>query len=141
VDLPADLPLISVDPVLFEHMVFNLVENAAKHSRPGVPIEVRARVAEGWVEIEVADRGPGLPPGEEQRVFEKFYRGPAPRGPGMGLGLAICRSIALIHDGVLMAENRPGGGAIFRMRLPIPEAPPEAHALNVPAADKGRPLG
>ena len=141
VDLPVDLPLIPVDPVLFEHLLYNLVENAAKHTPSAVPIEVRARGGEGWVEIEVADRGPGLPPGEEQRVFEKFYRGPAARGPGMGLGLTICRSIAQIHDGSLAAENRPGGGAVFRIRLPIPERPPETDPLNDPAADGSEPLG
>jgi two-component system sensor histidine kinase KdpD len=141
VDLPVDLPLIPVDPVLFEHLLYNLVENAAKHTPSAVPIEVRARGGEGWVEIEVADRGPGLPPGEEQRVFEKFYRGPAARSSGMGLGLAICRSIAQIHDGSLAAENRPGGGAVFRIRLPIPERPPETDPLNDPAADGSEPLG
>jgi two-component system sensor histidine kinase KdpD len=141
VDLPVDLPLIPVDPVLFEHLLYNLVENAAKHTPSAVPIEVRARGGEGWVEIEVADRGPGLPPGEEQRVFEKFYRGPAARSSGMGLGLAICRSIAQIHDGSLAAENRPGGGAVFRIRLPIPERPPETDPLNDPAAIGSEPNG
>jgi two-component system sensor histidine kinase KdpD len=141
VDLPADFPLLPVDPVLFEHLLFNLIENAAKHTSSPVSIEVHARAGDGWVEIEVADRGPGLPPGEEQRVFEKFYRGPAARGPGMGLGLAICRSIAQIHDGSLAGENRPGGGAVFRIRLPIPERPPETGPLIVPAADGNNPLG
>ena len=82
VDLPADLPLILVDPVLFEHLLFNLVDNAIKHTPPAIPIEVRARVVGGWVEIEVSDRGPGLPPGGEELVFEKFYRGSTARGPG-----------------------------------------------------------
>ena len=57
-------------------------------------------------------------------MFEKFYRGPTAGGRGMGLGLAICRSIAQIHEGLLAAENRPGGGAVFRIRLPMPERPP-----------------
>jgi two-component system, OmpR family, sensor histidine kinase KdpD len=129
VDLPDDLPLILVDPVLFEHLLFNLVDNAVKHTPPGVPIDLRAGVARGWIEIEVADRGPGLPPGGEEKVFEKFYRGPSPRGPGMGLGLAISRSIAQIHDGTLRAENRTGGGASFTVRLPI-VAPPGDDALS-----------
>jgi two-component system sensor histidine kinase KdpD len=125
VDLPADLPLILVDPVLLEHMLFNLIDNAVKHTPPGVPIEIRAHSDGGWTEIEVADRGSGLPPGGEERVFEKFYRGPAARGIGMGLGLAICRSIAQIHDGSITAANRAGGGASFRVRLPVPEGPGE----------------
>jgi two-component system sensor histidine kinase KdpD len=123
VDLPADLPLVSVDPVLFEHLLHNLVDNALKHTAG--PVEVSAREADGHILIEVADRGPGLPPGEEQRVFDRFYRGPGARGPGMGLGLSICRSIVQIHDGSISAENRPGGGAAFRIRLPMLEPPPE----------------
>lgn len=141
VNLPAEFPLLPVDPVLFEHLLFNLIENAAKHTPATGPIEISARAGEGWVEIEVADRGPGLPPGEEQRIFEKFYRGSAARGPGMGLGLAICRSIAQIHDGSLTAENRPGGGAVFLIKLPIPERPPEADPRSVPRADGSEPLG
>jgi len=123
VDLPADLPLVFVDPVLFEHLLHNLVENALKHTAG--PVEVGAIAAEGHVVIEVADRGPGIPPGAEQKVFERFYRGPAARGPGMGLGLSICRSIVQIHDGSIAAANRAGGGAVFRIRLPMLEGPPE----------------
>jgi two-component system sensor histidine kinase KdpD len=141
VELPEDLPLIPVDPVLFEHLMFNLLENAAKHTPPGTPILVRARAPEGWVEIEVADRGPGLPPGEEQRVFEKFYRGPKAGGPGMGLGLAICLGIVQIHGGLLAAENRPGGGAVFRIRLPIPGRPPGSPLPGGSAEDGSGPRG
>jgi two-component system sensor histidine kinase KdpD len=123
VDLPANLPLLSVDPVLFEHLFYNLIENAVKHAAG--PIDVSARADEGWVQIEVADRGPGLPPGTERSVFEKFYRGPGARDPGMGLGLSICRSIVQIHDGSISAENRSDGGALFRIRLPMLERPPD----------------
>ena len=139
VDLPADLPLILVDPVLFEHMLFNLIDNAIKHTPHGVPIEIRAYSGGEWIEIEVADRGSGLPPGEEERVFEKFYRGPAARGIGMGLGLAICRSIAQIHNGSITAENRAGGGASFRVRLPIPEDPGEDARMRNVLAGKEQP--
>ena len=109
-----------------------------KHAPGAGPIELSARAGEGWVEVEVADRGPGLPPGDERRVFEKFYRGPTARGPGMGLGLAICRSIALVHDGSLTAENRPGGGAIFRLRLPFLDRPPEIDPFGDPPSDGER---
>ena len=93
--------------------------------RPGS----RSRSAPGEttrrVIVEVADRGPGLPPGEETRIFEKFYRSVgAPPGAGVGLGLTICRGIVTAHGGRIWAENRPGGGAVFRFTLPIDGTPP-----------------
>jgi K+-sensing histidine kinase KdpD len=124
--LPPTLPLVSVDPVLFEQVFVNLIENATKYTPPGTPIEVSARVAHGAVEVDVADRGPGLPAGAE-RLFEKFARGPHGGVPGAGLGLAICRGIVAAHDGTLTGEARDGGGARFRIRLPLaggPAAPP-----------------
>jgi len=75
-DLPESLPLVSVDAVLFEQLFVNLLDNAAKHTPRDTPIEVRARAATGGVEIEVADRGPGLPAGGETRLFDKLFRGP-----------------------------------------------------------------
>jgi two-component system sensor histidine kinase KdpD len=122
-DLPADLPLVFVDPLLMEQLLLNLLENAAKYTPPGSPIEICAAVREGRLEVEVADRGPGLPAGDESRVFEKFYRGPGTKRPGAGLGLAICRAIAAVHRGVLVAENREGGGAVFRLVLPLGRPP------------------
>jgi two-component system sensor histidine kinase KdpD len=118
-DFPDDLPLISVDPILFEQVFVNLFDNAAKYTPDGSAVEVRARAESGAVVIEVIDHGPGLPEGTEQRVFEKFYRGPHARAGGAGLGLAICRGIVEAHGGTLAAENRPEGGATFRIRLPI----------------------
>jgi two-component system sensor histidine kinase KdpD len=118
------IPLVSLDPVLFEQVLINLIENASKHTPPGTPIDVSARSRPGEVEIEVADRGPGLTPGEEDLVFEKFQRG-AQAGPtGVGLGLAICRAIVLAHGGHITAQNRPGGGALFRVVLPQQGEPP-----------------
>jgi len=124
VNLPPGLPLLSVDPVLFEQVFVNLFENAIKHAGSDTPIEVDARVADKTLEIEVADRGPGLPVGAETQVFEKFYRGPSIRTGGVGLGLSICRGIVAAHGGTISAENRAGGGALFRVALPVPEAPP-----------------
>jgi two-component system sensor histidine kinase KdpD len=126
IEVPADLPLLFVDGVLVEQLLVNLLENAAAYTPPGTPIEVSARVQEGRAELRVADEGPGLPPGTEERVFDKFYRGaPAPDGRrGVGLGLAICRAIAAAHGGVIRAANRPGGGAEFIVTLPRSEAPP-----------------
>jgi two-component system sensor histidine kinase KdpD len=74
--------------------------------------------------VEVADRGPGLAPGDEERVFEKFYRAQA-SPHGVGLGLAICRGIVEAHGGRMWAENRPDGGAAFLFELPVEGQPPE----------------
>jgi two-component system sensor histidine kinase KdpD len=118
-DLPPALPLVSVDPVLLEHLFVNLLENAAKYTPAGTPIEIRARVSHGAVEVDVADRGAGVPEGDAEPLFEKFTRGAHPGVPGAGLGLAICRGIVQAHGGSLAAQNRPGGGALFRLRLPL----------------------
>jgi two-component system sensor histidine kinase KdpD len=124
VGLPAQLPLVAVDEVLLEQVVFNLLENAVKHAPSSTPIEIEARVRDHEVELSVADRGPGLLPGSEERVFEKFYRGDASRrAGGVGLGLAICRGIVESHGGRLRAANRPDGGAAFSFTLPL-----DAHA-------------
>jgi two-component system sensor histidine kinase KdpD len=117
--LPATLPLVSVDPVLFEQVFVNLIENATKYTPAGTSIEVNARVAHGAVEAEVADHGPGLPAGGGERLFEKFTRGAHTGVPGAGLGLAICRGIVNAHGGTLTAETGAGGGARFRLRLPL----------------------
>ncbi len=121
-NFPPDLPLVAVDEILLEQVFVNLLENAAKHTPPGTAIEVGAETHPGEVEVYVADRGPGIPPGEEERVFEKFRRGGS--GAGIGLGLTICRAIVKAHGGRIWAENRSGGGAIFRFTLPITGTPP-----------------
>ncbi|HET7040372.1 MAG TPA: sensor histidine kinase KdpD [Gemmatimonadales bacterium] len=124
-DLPGDLPLVPIDGLLIEQVLVNLLENAAKYTPAGTPIEIRARADRDGVLLDVADRGAGIPPGEEERVFEKFHRarGAAPAG-GVGLGLAICRGIIAAHGGRIWAEARPGGGAIFRVRIPVTGTPP-----------------
>jgi two-component system sensor histidine kinase KdpD len=128
IDLPPDLPLVRVDAVALEQVLVNLLENAANYAPPGTPLTIRARAAGGGggVEVEVADRGPGLPAGAESRVFEKFFR--AASGPdgrrGIGLGLAICRGVVEAHGGGITAANREGGGAAFRFTLPADGPPP-----------------
>ncbi len=120
VALPPDLPLVPLDAVLLEQVFINLLENAAKYTQEGTPIEVSAAAAPEAVTVTVADRGPGLPAGEEERIFEKFQRGAgAEPGRGIGLGLTISRGIILAHGGRLWAENREGGGAAFRFLLPL----------------------
>ena len=114
-----------MDDVLIEQVLINLIDNALKYTPAESPIEVTAEDGGGTVLIEVADRGPGLPPGEERRIFEKFHRAEAgPTVRGAGLGLAICRGIVHAHGGRIWAENRPGGGVTVRFTLPVKEAPP-----------------
>jgi two-component system sensor histidine kinase KdpD len=128
--LPDDLPLVPFDAVLIDVVLTNLLENAMKYGAD--PIEINATLLPAELVVEVSDRGPGLPPGEEARVFEKFQRAASDaEATGVGLGLAICRAIVAAHGGRIWAENRPGGGASFRFALPIegeaPKlAPPEA---------------
>jgi two-component system sensor histidine kinase KdpD len=125
VALPADLPLVSCDGVLIERVLVNLIENAAKYTPPGTPICIAARAADGAVEVAIEDRGPGLPPGRERSIFDKFTRGnPESVVPGVGLGLAICRAIVEAHRGTIRAENREGGGARFVFALPAEDPPP-----------------
>jgi len=121
-ELPSDLPLVFVDPILLEQVFVNLVDNATKYA--GGAIGIGAKRHPDTLEITVFDSGPGLPPGQEARVFEKFYRGPGAPGGGVGLGLAICLGIVNAHGGSLSAANRPGGGAVFTVRLPIEAEPP-----------------
>ena len=124
-DLPPDLPLVAFDDLLVQQVLVNLLENAVKYSPPGTPIDISVAASPGEITVSIADRGEGLRPGDETRVFEKFYRanGQATRS-GAGLGLAICRGVVELHGGRIWAENRPGGGAVFRFTLPIDETPP-----------------
>lgn len=128
VELPADLPLIPLDGVLIEQVLVNLLENAAKYSPTGTPVEVQARHGEKQIVVEVLDHGHGLTPGDERRVFEKFYRGEnavADGRRGVGLGLAICQAIVEAHGGTIHAANRPDGGARFWFTLPLEGTPPK----------------
>jgi len=133
--LPSDLPLASVDPVLIEQVLVNLLENVAKYTPPATPVDVTASANGKLLRIEISDRGPGLPPGEETRIFEKFHRGPHVGIAGVGLGLSICRGIVEAHAGRMEAENRPGGGATFRLSLPLAEGAPVI-ADGAPAASR-----
>ena len=116
---PDDLPPVYGDDVLLGQVVLNLMENTLKYTPAGTPIELAAEVAGDAIVLEVRDRGPGVTPGEEQRIFEKFYRGSSKGARGAGLGLAICRAIVQAHQGEIAAFNRSGGGAVFRIRLPL----------------------
>jgi len=123
--IPDDLPLVPLDGVLIEKVLANLLDNAVKYTPAESAIEISASHADAEVIVAVADNGPGLPPGAEERVFEKFHRGSqAPGRGGVGLGLPICRGIVEAHGGRIWAENREGGGAVFRFALPLRGVPP-----------------
>jgi two-component system sensor histidine kinase KdpD len=123
VSLQGNLPLIPFDSLLLEQVFMNLFDNAIKYSPKGTPLELSASESFYTVTVELADRGPGIPPGEEERIFEKFVRGRG-AGGGVGLGLAICRTIIAAHGGKIWAENREGGGAVFRFTLSAAGLPP-----------------
>jgi two-component system, OmpR family, sensor histidine kinase KdpD len=119
VSLPPELPLVSCDGILIEQVLVNLLENALKYSPPDSPIEVSGHDAASEIVVTVADRGAGLVPGEEERIFEKFYRSERNHATGgVGLGLAICRAIVSAHGGRIWAENGAPSGAAFRFSLP-----------------------
>ena len=117
--VPPDLPLVAMDDVLIEQVLVNLLDNVLKYTPAGTPVEVIATATDQNLTIEVADHGPGLPPGEEDRVFEKFFRGEQIVARGAGLGLAICRGIVRAHGGRIWAQNLPGGGVAFLFTLPL----------------------
>jgi two-component system sensor histidine kinase KdpD len=126
VDLAPDLPLVAINATLIEQVLTNLLENALKHTAPGTPIAIVARPSTSSAEpdgvvVVVRDHGPGVPPGDLERIFEKFYRGGVPpdQASGAGLGLAICKGIVEAHGGRIWATNCPEGGAAFTFTLPV----------------------
>lgn len=130
VRLPPDLPLVQFDAVLIERVLCNLVENAAKYTPDGSRIEIGASARGDWIDVAVSDDGPGLKPGSEEAIFEKFTRGERESAlPGVGLGLAICRAIVEAHGGAIRACASRLGGAAFVFSLPA-GTPPSAPELD-----------
>ena len=123
-EMPGAPMLVRLDYSLVQHALGNLLLNAANHTPAGTPVEVRAELADGHLLLTVADRGPGIPVEWLPRIFDKFYRAPnAPTG-GSGLGLTIVKGFVEAHGGMVSATNRPGGGAMFCLRLLQPDKPP-----------------
>ena len=124
VDLPANLPLLEVDALLIERVLVNLLENAAKHTPAGTPIEVHARNENGNVVVEIDDAGPGLPAMPHEKLFDPFERGHKESSvAGVGLGLALARRIVEAHGGRIKARSRSPHGASFIVTLPAPAQP------------------
>ena len=124
VDLPAESPLVRVDPTQIERVLVNLLENALRFSPPGTPVEVAVERAEGEVTLRVTDSGPGLQGHELERIFEPFLPGRRTGGQaGSGLGLAIVRGFAQANGGRVWAQSDPGAGATFFLALPALQAP------------------
>jgi len=121
--LPADLPLIRVDAVLFAQLITNLLDNALKYSADDV--ELTAYADDETITIDILDRGRGIPPGDEIRIFETFYRGAVPPAQrGAGLGLAISQAVASAHNARLSVGPREGGGSRFSIFMPLVPSPP-----------------
>ncbi|WP_405858438.1 sensor histidine kinase KdpD [Streptomyces sp. NBC_00090] len=137
-DIPETLPMVDVDKGLLERAVANIVENAVKYSPEGVPVVVAASTLGERVELRVVDRGPGVPDESKDGIFEPFQRfGDAPRGAGVGLGLAVARGFVEAMGGTLSAEDTPGGGLTMvltfravRGGAPAPPADLPAHAVS-----------
>ncbi|MFD7921870.1 ATP-binding protein [Streptomyces sp. NPDC059740] len=133
-DVPEELPVVAVDAGLLERVVANLVENAVKYSPGDTPVLVAASAHDERVELRVVDRGPGVPDSAKDRIFEPFQRhGDAPRGAGVGLGLAVARGFAEAMAGTLTAEDTPGGGLTMVLTLRVGEGAEPGEAAEAAA--------
>ena len=136
--LPDTLPLVPIDEVLLEQVFINLLENAVKHTPAGTPVSVTAWAEDNAVTVQVADGGPGIPPGDEETIFRKFHRSSSVEstGPagGSGLGLTICRGIITAHGGRIWLHRENGAGAAFRFTIPLIGPPLAAVPAEVAAA-------
>ncbi|GAB7183145.1 ATP-binding protein [Kitasatospora sp. Ki12] len=145
-DVPETLPMVRADGGLLERSLANLVENAVKYSPDGVRVLVKADVLEqpglpDRVELRIVDRGPGVPEEAKERIFAPFQRyGDAPRGAGVGLGLAVARGFVEAMDGSVTAEDTPGGGLTMVVSLPAVERPPEPEEPGASHGDGSDPL-
>jgi two-component system, OmpR family, sensor histidine kinase KdpD len=123
-----DLPLVEIDAALISRVLVNLLENASKYTPAESEVTVSAEVLGDHLSVAVSDEGPGIPPGRESQIFEKFTRGDRESSTrGVGLGLTICRAIVESHRGQISGKNRPGGGATFAFTLPLGSPPADTN--------------
>ena len=123
VDLPETLPLVSMDMTLMTQVLLNLLDNAAKYSPEEAPIEIQGKQTGNEVVLSILDQGIGIPETDLPKVFDKFYRTPLTRGiSGIGLGLSISKGIVEAHGGRIWAENRPSGGSVISLAMPVEQA-------------------
>jgi two-component system sensor histidine kinase KdpD len=123
-DIPRDFPPVKLDAVLTEQILINLLGNAAVHTPPKTKVEFQARAEDDQLVLRLMDTGPGLPPGDPMRLFDRFQRGPDAAAGGTGIGLSLVKGFAEAQGGVASAEKRPGGGALFTVKLPLTKLPP-----------------
>jgi two-component system sensor histidine kinase KdpD len=125
IDIPADLPMLKLDSVLFEQVLFNLLDNAAKYAPAGSKVRIQGWVDVDSVRLQILDEGPGIPPSDLERVFDTFYRARKADHvlAGTGLGLSICRGFIEAMGGTISAANRTDrSGAVFTIQMPVPTA-------------------
>jgi two-component system sensor histidine kinase KdpD len=120
IEISPNIPLVPLDFVLFSRILVNVIDNALKYSPPEKPIDIHAWQSTDELEISIGDKGEGIPADDLERIFDKFYRVQRPDNvSGTGLGLSICKGIVEAHRGTIQAENRRGGGAIIKIRVPL----------------------
>ncbi len=129
--IPDDLPPVELDYLQMDQVLTNLLENAVRYTPPESPIEISAQMLDGEMSVSIADRGPGIPPADIERVFDKFYRvlnvANKKNISGSGLGLSVCRGLVEAHGGRIWAENRAGGGTVFCFTLPVRKVEGQIH--------------
>lgn len=133
VNVPSDLPMLRLDHVLFEQVLFNLLDNAAKYAPAGSTIRIQAWADGGFVFLQVMDEGPGIPKDSLERVFNSFHRVAKTDSvrAGTGLGLSICRGFVEAMGGTIMAGNRTDhSGAVFTIKMPVPSEPTDVDGLT-----------
>jgi NtrC-family two-component system sensor histidine kinase KinB len=137
IDAPDDLPYLYVDRDMIERVLLNLVDNALKFAPPGSLVALHAEQAadDKFVQVEIADKGPGVPDDYKDKIFDRFSQVPGQKGRrrSAGLGLAFCRMAVEAHRGQIWVDDNPDGGSVFTFTLPVSHAPPEAEEAKTPA--------